>query len=250
MYRQSCRNHVQTRSKSCPSCGASLQAKAVPPARADEVATPPLTAFASAPRSVARSSTIPRPGVRPRVGLVLALALVVIAGCGSSSASPTPTATPAATPTASPTATPTATPTPTPTAAPTPTPTAAPTPTPTARPTATPTHRPTPARRPTPRPTPRPTFLTHGYATAEDAIRAWLEANGLTYSGDCTTGTREDGTYCSTLNRTVSGGRIYLVAPLAAEPADWLRLSYVDGRWYVAGVATFSENPSPPSSWL
>ena len=189
---------------------------------------------------VARSATVARPTTL--IGLILGLTLIVVAGCGSTSPTPTPVpplSTPGSTPDSAPLSTPSAMPTATPTAAPT----ATPTPTPTATPTATPT----PTRRPTPRPTATPTFLTHGFGYPEDAIKVWLLNNGFTYSGDCDTGSREDGTYCSTLNSTITNGRIYIIAPIAAEPAYWMLLRQVSGLWYVAAVAPFSA--SPPSSW-
>ena len=204
----------------CPSCGS------IPPAAHDSV-----------PRVLSQS-------MRRRVCIGLTVFLLVAAGCTGPTATP-PTATPTPAPTPTPTATPTAAPTPTP--APTPAPTPTPTATATPRATATPTRRPTPT--PTRRPTPRPSYLTGAYGSFEQAIRAWLLANHLTYSGDCTTGTRLDGTYCYTLDHNISGGGVFIIAPIGAEPAEWMLLRDFPEGWYVVAVATFSGTTGPPSSW-
>jgi hypothetical protein len=102
---------------------------------------------------------------------------------------------------------------------------------------------------PTATPVPPPSALTAGFGTAEDAIKAWLLAHGLTYSGDCETGAREDGTYCSSLNATASGGSIYLTGPLNSEAAAWLLLRQVGGLWYVIATSPVNEASGPPADW-
>jgi hypothetical protein len=111
--------------------------------------------------------------------------------------------------------------------------------TPTAAPLATPTETPSLV----------PSTLTSGYVTAEEAIRAWLEIQGLDYSGDCETGTREEGTYCSALYQTVAAGRIYVSGPINSEAAYWILVPQIGGLWYVADAATFSLTSAPPTGW-
>jgi hypothetical protein len=94
-----------------------------------------------------------------------------------------------------------------------------------------------------------PSPLTSGYATAEEAIRAWLEIQGLDYSGDCETGTRDEGTYCSSLYQTVGAGRIYVSGPVNSEAAYWILVPQIGGLWYVADAATFSLTSAPPTGW-
>jgi hypothetical protein len=94
-----------------------------------------------------------------------------------------------------------------------------------------------------------PTYLTGGFGTPEDAIKVWIYANGLTYSGDCDTGGRVDGTYCSSQWSTLTTGRVYISGTVASEPAYWMLLRHVGGLWYVQAVSTFSGTGAPPSSW-
>jgi hypothetical protein len=94
-----------------------------------------------------------------------------------------------------------------------------------------------------------PSTLTDGYATAEEAIAAWLGAQGLSYSGDCETGGQADGSYCSAKNSTVASGTIYISGPVRSEAAYWLLLRQMGGLWYVIDWAGFSDSGGPPSTW-
>ena len=98
-------------------------------------------------------------------------------------------------------------------------------------------------------PTPPPSTLTSGYATAEAAIGAWLAVQGLDYSGDCVTGSHDEGTYCSALYGTVPAGRIYLSGPVDSEAAYWILVPQLGELWYVADAATFSLTSAPPTGW-
>jgi hypothetical protein len=149
-------------------------------------------------------------------GLVVLLALSVATGCGSSGATPS---TSAATATPTPILTPELSPSATDTLA------------------------------PTPEPTPMPSFLTAGFSTPEGAIKAWILAQGFEYSGDCETGPYIDNTYCYSFSSTGSSGRIYMVAPRAAEPAYWMLVSQSGDLWYVADVRTFAGTSGAPSDW-
>ena len=117
---------------------------------------------------------------------------------------------------------------------------------PSATPTATaPTATELASESPTASPTPA------GDPSPEDAIRTWMTAQGLGYSGDCETGTRQEGTYCSARDRdhTVSSGLIYFAGPINSEAAYWLLLRDSGGTWAVVDWATFSDTPEPPESW-
>jgi hypothetical protein len=106
----------------------------------------------------------------------------------------------------------------------------------------------TPSAEPTATPTPGPTYLTGGHATPEDAIKEWIESNDLTYGGDCTTGPRESGTYCSGFDKDVSAGSVYMSGPIDSEAAYWLLLVQSDGQWYVADWAQVAGTTGPPWS--
>jgi hypothetical protein len=83
-----------------------------------------------------------------------------------------------------------------------------------------------------------PSFLTSGYSTPEDAVRAWVEGRGDVYAGECGSGSGEAGQVCS----MAEGEGTYSVGLVMSEFAWLLHLEKVGDLWYVAEV---TDPPAP-----
>lgn len=129
-----------------------------------------------------------------------------------------------------------------------PTPTAEVTVAPTETPTETPTEAPTetPTEAPTAAPTPAQSFLTSGYSTPELAINQFVDDQGYTYGGDCSSAAAS-ADYCSSFVSDVSNGHVYSIGAPGSEAEVWALMRQVDGQWYMADVA--SASAGSPAPW-
>jgi hypothetical protein len=98
-----------------------------------------------------------------------------------------------------------------------------------------------PTNKATAAPTAGTSFMTRGYATAEQAMNQWVTDQGYTYGGDCADASGTD--YCSSMVDELENATVYAVGGLNSEAEMWVLVQFSGGKWYVADVASASAPP-------
>jgi zinc-ribbon domain len=121
----------------------------------------------------------------------------------------------------------------------------APSPTATALPEPTATRTPTLVPQPTLPPTPTVVPPPAGYATSEEALRAYIEQYGGRYAGDCALADIETdvGDFCATLQEDRGQTLIYAAGLTFSEYAVWLLVVNQGGGWLVVEEAEIALGP-------
>ena len=134
-----------------------------------------------------------------------------------------------------------------PTASPSDSQTAAPTDSPSDSPTQKPTSKPTkaPTAKPSKAPTPAGSFYTSGYSTPELAMNQFVDDQGYTYGGACTSPVA-GADYCSSFLKSGASGSVYAIGSPGSAAEVWVLLRKISGKWYMVDVVTASAATTPP----